>query len=134
MVRVNFTWILAAMAAVTLTLWIGAQSAQHQAHQAQERFYETQQRVEQIAQLRRDWEQNRAARNRIERLLASERYTEAGRTVKDGDGIRAELNDLDASALNGLLRPLLQSPIPLRQLEIERQEKSRVFVKLEIAP
>lgn len=134
MVRVNFNWILAGLVLVLGILWMGNLSAKTAMQQAQSRFHETRHQTEKIVQLRREWEGQTQARKRIERLLASKRYRELGKTVKDADGVRADLDDLDATALEDLLNPLLQSPVAIKNLSITRKEESRVSLKLELAP
>ena len=134
MVRINLTWILLALCIGVVIVSLGHHAAQKRAAQAQTHFLSTQTQVESITQLRREWENNTQARNRIERLLASARYKEAGSVVKNQEGTKADLQGLDASALNNLLRPLLQSPVPVSRLQIDRQSESSTSLQLEIAP
>jgi hypothetical protein len=134
MVRVNFSWILAGLIVAAAGVWIGSLSAQTAAQAAQDRYYETRQQVEKIVQLRRDWEGDTQARKRIERLLASKRYKQLGEVIKDDESIRANLDNLDATALNNLLHPLLQSPVVVKGLEVNRKEQSSVSLRLELAP
>lgn len=135
MVRVNFIWVLAALGAALTVLWLLAAGASKQADAAREAYAKTRQSVDRIERLKKEWENNPAARGRIESLLNEERFKRLGGTVnKSATGLKAEVNGMDAALVNALTRQLLQAPVALKSLSFERRSDQAVDMVLEVGP
>lgn len=134
MVRINLTWLFAAFAAVFAVLWLMTLSARAALEETRTAHAKTLQSVERIERLKKEWEQNPAARGRVESLFNEERFKRLGGTVqKTPAGFKAEFKGLDATLVNALSRQLLQAPVPVKSLQMERRGDQAVDLVLEVA-
>lgn len=121
------------MAALFALLWLINAGTRATLEQARADHAKTLQQIDRIERLKAEWENNPAARGRIESLLAEERFKKLeGKVVKSGAQIKAEISGLDAALINALTRQLLQAPVPVKTLQLRRQGDQAVDMALEV--
>ncbi len=133
MKQINPLYIILLLVVILFVVLFKLMQTKAELHEVHNSFYENKEMVHDIVNLRQSWDNQKATKNTLTRILKSSQLRNVGvvQRVKR-DQIELHSSSLDAKSASYLINRLLNEPFVIKSMKIRRISKEHASLDVEI--